>query len=48
MYYYEGNNRGSYDILKKESSGNIIFIGEIMNIDDVEAIVYLFNLPTED
>ncbi len=43
MYYYEGNNRGSYDILMRTPDGDIKFIGEIMNIEDVETIIFLFN-----
>jgi hypothetical protein len=42
-YYYDGNNRGSYDVLKKDEGGNIRFVAEVMNIDDTEKIVFMFN-----
>jgi len=43
MYYYEENNKASFDILFKDDEGNIKFIAEVINIDDIRDIVDFLN-----
>ena len=43
MYYYDGNNRGSYDVLQKTGDGDIKFIAEVRNVDLVESIIEMLN-----